>query len=206
MLYNPNSEIILVQQRMEDMDVTIHFEKATYIWGIISWHTLLLLPVGVSRLTGSRMNVTLYLKWTRSPPLLWKISSLGGNFSKSVWVLFILYTMNERKYVLISPMMPTMCRQQQGQGPQGLSLTLKPSSVQQLCWPGHAALEVQDVPVMVVCLPAKTLTLADNPYPIHNDTRATFDSNNRNHPQSLDNCSLLVLAPSSLQFLIEGSC
>lgn len=81
----------------------------------------------------------------------------------------------------------------------------KPSSVQQLCWPGRAALEVEDVPVMVVRLPAKTLSLADNPYPIHNDTRATFDSNNRNHPQSLDNCSLLVLALSSLQFLIEGS-
>lgn len=65
--------------------------------------------------------------------------------------------------------------------------------------------EVQDVPVMLVRLPAKTQDFGtDHPDPIHNETCATFDQNNRNHPPSLGNWSLLALSP--LRFLMDGSC
>lgn len=187
------------------MDVTINSERTKYIWGIISWQTLLSLPAGVRWLTGSRMNVTLCLIWTHSLPLLWWISSLGA-ILKSVPGVF--HSAQHNEWEQISLMMLTMSRHQEGEGQPGwLALTSNLS----VRWTGRvcrppACLEVQDVPVMVVRLPAKTLTSADHPDPIHNDTRATFDQNKRNHPQGLDNRSLLVLAPSSLQSLTYASC
>lgn len=72
---------------MEDGECDSKFWKATYIWGIISWQTRLFLPAGVRWLTGSRMNVMLYLIWTHSPLLLWWISSLGA-ILKSVLAVF----------------------------------------------------------------------------------------------------------------------
>lgn len=79
----------------------------------------------------------------------------------------------------------------------------------QLCVCFGPVWRVQDVPVMVVCLPAKTLTLADHPDPPPpptNKTRTTFDQSNRKPPTMFrwwD--SLSVLALSSIQALVDGS-
>lgn len=148
-----------------------------------------------------------------TPLLLWQTRSSGAILKPAVGA-FCFYTQQWARGKKIGQM---LMKAGEHTTPAGRRSTLAPllnslvfsfvGQDMQLCVCFGPVWRVQDVPVMVVCLPVKTLTLADHPDPpLTNKTRTTFDQSNRKPPTMFrwwD--SLSVLALSSIQALVDGS-
>lgn len=140
------------------------FWKVTYIWGIISWQARWLLPVGARWLTGEQNECNAlsdtdthhhYCDRYQARELFWNL----------YWVLFTPHTTaNERTYVFVSPI--TLTRHEDA-GRERVNLddwhSFSAFQCAALCRP-PGCLEVQDIPLMVVSLPARTHDFGGPPW------------------------------------------